>query len=116
MSYEYFLKILLTYKKFHEDLRDLYGDGFDFYDGKYRLSEQMDNFLEIFLNVQYTPEGSDWINWFIFENDYGQRGLDAKDEHGELICHSFESTWEYVKQFEVKNMSKGYLPVYIKDE
>jgi hypothetical protein len=115
LSYENFLKILLTFKKFNEDLSSLYKDGFDFFEGKYQLSEHMGNILEIFLKTHYSPEGVEWINWFIFENDYGQRGLDATD-NGEKVCHSFESTWEYVKQFEIKNMTKGYLPVYIKDE
>ena len=74
------------------------------------------------LDSHFTDEGVDWINWFIFENEWGQkdwslvptfdsvtgkmedntdpmRKYGAKDEKGEPICHSFESTYEFVKQY-----------------
>jgi hypothetical protein len=122
MSYEEFLKVLMSYKKINEDISELYDIGFDFLEGKYRVSDSVSIMFDAVLNSHYTDEGVDWINWFIFENDWGQKDWSlsptfdtvtgkmedstdpmskygARDEKGEPICHSFESTYEFVKQY-----------------
>jgi hypothetical protein len=122
MEYQNFLSLLMNYKKLEEDLQELNSMGFDFYEGKYKLSENIYGILHAALESHYTTEGIDWISWFIFENDYGTKDwskykrfnsvtgqLDdiidpteaygAKDENGNPICYSFESTWEFTKQY-----------------
>jgi hypothetical protein len=122
MSYEEFLKVLMSYKKINEEISELYDIGFDFLEGKYRMSDSVSTMFEAILGSHYTDEGVDWINWFIFENDWGQkdwsllptfdsvtgkmeddndpmRRYGAKDEKGNPICFSFLSTYEYVKQY-----------------
>lgn len=122
MTYEEFLKILMSYKKINEDISELYDIGFDFLEGKYRMSDSVSIMFEAVLESHYTDEGIDWINWFIFENDWGTKdwsklptfdaetgkiiieddpvkSYGARDENGDPICFSFESTYEYVKQY-----------------
>jgi len=121
MSYEEFLKILMSYKKISEDISELYDIGFDLLEGKYRMSDNVYIMFEACLKSHYTEEGVDWINWFIFENDWGQKdwskyptidsetgkiiesdpvkSYGAHDENGKPICFSFESTYEFVKQY-----------------
>jgi hypothetical protein len=122
MNYKEFLEILMTYKKISEDFRELYSMGFDFAEGKYKLEDNVGKMLDTILNLQFTEEGVDWINWFIYENDWGQKdwsgvkvfdyqtgkliekkdpinAYGARDENGNPICYSFETTWEYVKQY-----------------
>lgn len=121
MTYEYFLKLLLTYKKLEKEFSELHDLGFDFYEGKYKLSETVYNLFQTALESHFTEEGIDWITWFIFENEWGTKdwskfksfdenrflveddnplkNYGATDENGNPICHSFESTWEYVKQY-----------------
>lgn len=120
MTYEYFLKLLLAYKKLEEEFSELHDLGFDFYEGKYKLSETVYSLFQTTLELHFTEDGVDWINWFIYENDWGTKDWSkykklssdgklidsdpidvygATDENGNPICHSFESTWEYVKQY-----------------
>lgn len=122
MTYEEFLGILMPYKKLEEDFRELYRMGFDFLEGKYKLEDNISKMLESTLSSHFTDDGVDWINWFIYENEWGQKdwsklpvydmetgklieGSDpmksygAKDENGNPICFSFESTYEFVKQY-----------------
>ena len=121
MSYEEFLKILMSYKKIGEDISELYDIGFDLLEGKYLMSDNVYIMFEACLKSHYTDEGVDWINWFIFENDWGQKdwskyptfdsvtgkiiesdpvkSYGAHDENENPICFSFESTYEFVKQY-----------------
>lgn len=121
MTYEEFLSILMSYKKLNEDFTELYQMGFDFLEGKYKLEEGVSRMLDSILSSHYTEEGVDWINWFMFESDWGTRdwsrlpvydtsgkliheadpmkAYGAKDENDNPICFSFESTYEYTKQY-----------------
>ena len=121
MTYEEFLGVLMPYKKLNEDFSELYRMGFDLLEGKYRIEENVSKILDCFLTSHYTDEGVDWINWFIFENEWGtkdwsklpvydmegkliheadpMKAYGAKDEDGNPVCFSFESTYEYVKQY-----------------
>lgn len=121
MKYENFLEILMYYRKIEGSFRELYQMGFNFLDGKYPLSEEMSKMLDATLKSHFTDEGVDWIHWFIYENEWGEKDwsqiprfdpeskniiekdlLDsygAKDENGNPICFSFKSTWDYVKKY-----------------
>jgi hypothetical protein len=121
MTYAEFLGVLMPYKKLQDDLGELYSMGFDFLEGKYRLQDNISRMVDATLESHYTEEGVDWINWFMYENDWGQKDWSkiptfdketgtliekdpvdvygAKDEKGNPICYSFESTWEFVKQY-----------------
>ena len=118
MEYEDFLGILMPYKKLMEDFRELYSMGFNFMDGKYELENNVAKIFDAALNSHFTEEGVDRINWFVYENDWGEKdwsiykvfnsqgeltdrdpmeAYGAKDENGKPICYSFESTWGMVK-------------------
>jgi len=118
MEYEDFLGILMPYKKLMEDFSELYSMGFNFMDGKYKLEDNVAKMFDAALNSHFTEEGIEWIHWFVYENDWGEKdwsiykvynsqgeltdrdpmeAYGAKDENGKPICHSFESTWELVK-------------------
>jgi hypothetical protein len=121
MEYSDFLEELMIYKKINEELSELHEIGFDFYEGKYKISDKIEKMFLIFLRTHFTEEGVDWIVWFVFENEYGQKDWSkiksfkfengksvendlnskygARDENGNPICYSFESTWEYVKKY-----------------
>jgi hypothetical protein len=124
MEYSEFLKVLLQYKKIQEDLSELYDMGFDFFEGKYKLISQIENIVDATFDSHYTKEGKEWIDWFIYEADWGTNNFSevptykknedgtlelippsdrpkwgANDENGNPICHSFESLYEYVQQY-----------------
>jgi hypothetical protein len=46
----------------------------------------------------YDDKGIDWINWFIYESNYGKNGLTAND-NGLPICYDLKSLHEYIEQY-----------------
>lgn len=129
MEYKDFLGILMPFQKMQRDFDELYHMGFDFLEGKYRLEENTGRILGAALDSLFTEEGVDWINWFMFENEWGQKdwsrvpkydretgqlitdrdpveAYGAKDENGKPICYSLESLWEHVQQYLKCNQSK----------
>jgi hypothetical protein len=119
MTYSQFLQILLSHKKFSEDISSLYDIGFDLMDGKYNLSRPIETMLESSITSVYGNEGWEWVSWFIWESDYGQTDFSANntcrlkedgtielvpssiygahDENGNPICYSYDSLWEYLE-------------------
>jgi len=107
MKYKHFLQVLMTYKKISDELSELNSIGFDFFEGKYELSRWVEYIVDATFASHYDEDGVEWINWFIYENDFGQRisendegELDhrAWDENGEPICYSYETLWNYVEK------------------
>ena len=93
MTYERFLKVTLSIKKQDEVISDLYTqkvDLIDFVDPYHVI------ILELIQEI-YGEEGYDWWSWFCYENDFGQKGLEAFDENENPICYSFESLWEFLE-------------------
>lgn len=93
MTYERFLKVTLSIKKQDEIISDLYKqkvDLIDFVDPYHVI------ILELIQEI-YGEEGYDWWSWFCYENDFGQKGLEAFDENKNPICYSFESLWEFLE-------------------
>jgi hypothetical protein len=127
MEYDKFLTIILSYKKLTDDISELHGIGFDFFEGKYRLISTIDKMFEASISSHYTEEGVGWIEWFVYEADFGTRDFSelpsyrpneegemelvsepgeprwgATDESGNPICYSYESLYEYVEQYKIK--------------
>ncbi len=94
MTYENFLEVVLGLKAESERLDKLYQLGVDLIN----FSDPYDKIIQVLLLEVYGEEGYDWISWFCYENDFGQKGLGAWDENKNPICHSFESLWEYVEK------------------
>jgi hypothetical protein len=123
MKYADFLKIIMTNKKFEEELSELHNMGFDFFEGKYKLSNLFYGVVNTSLSTHYDDDGIEWIYWFMYENDYGQKDWSktkpfsddekrvphgAVDENGEPICYSYESLWNYLeKNHKIKEDEKN---------
>lgn len=123
MTYENFLKLTLGIKKTQEDSSKLYKLGVDLIEA----NEGFHKIIRALLDEIYTEEGIQWLDWFMYESDFGQKDWSLKpsyenvdgimvktheagevrygatDKNGEPICYSFESTWEYLKQYEKIN-------------
>lgn len=112
MTYQAFLTLMLHYQKFQHNLQSLYTVGVDLLEGKYEVNSQVYTvFKQAFLNT-YTEQGWEWIEWFIFENDWGHKDwlkyekkddsnttpYPATDENGNPIAYSFESLFELLEK------------------
>jgi hypothetical protein len=98
MTYENFLKALFAYKKVSESLSELHYIGMDFYEGKYQLASLHQELFESVFESHYTTEGIEWIDWFVYDNNWGTGGLEATDSDGSPIAHSYESLWELLEK------------------
>ena len=43
----------------------------------------------------------DWINWFVYETNYGQKDMQGRDENGNPICYDVKSLYEYIEQYRI---------------
>jgi hypothetical protein len=71
--------------------------GFNFFDSKYKIADRFCVLMEEAFLSHYTVEGLDWINWFVFENEFGELGLKAFDDK-KLICQNFEDLHKYIEE------------------
>jgi hypothetical protein len=94
--------LLEKYKAFSDKISELHDMGFDFYEGKFELMSDVEKMFDIMISTHYNEHGVDWINWFIYENDYGKRKLEAWDENKNLICQDLESLHEYIEKHHKK--------------
>jgi hypothetical protein len=100
MTYETFLEIVETLQETDETISDLYKKNVDlmnFVDPYHKI-------ITLLILEVYGKEGADWFSWFCYENDFGERGYEAWDEDGNLICQDTKSTWEYLQ----KNYKKSH--------
>jgi hypothetical protein len=120
MTYENFLKVILTQKKMEEQVDAVYKMKID-------LVEFVDDYhkmVEVLVKEVYGEEGWQWYSWFCWESNYGTKDwisrkllvdgklvdhddpFGARDENGDPICYDFKSTWEYLEFLLIKNSHK----------
>ena len=119
MEYKRFLKVILSLQKEDRTIKALYDNGVE-------LINFVDPYHEIIselIKEIYGEEGYDWFSWYCFESEFGQKDwgksdsyktkkdgtqelihkageirFGAYDEHGNPICYSHESLWEYLEK------------------
>jgi len=94
--------LLKKYKALSDKMSELHDLGFDFYEGKFPLMSDMEFIFELTILSHYTQQGADWVNWFVYETNYGERKLEAWDENKNLICQDLESLHEYIEKYHKK--------------
>ena len=102
MQLNEFQKLIEKFKETSDKLSELHDLGFDFYEGKYQLMSDVDSMFDIIISSLYTNEGVDWINWFIYETDFGNKKLEAFDENKNPICYDINSLYEYIEKHHKK--------------
>lgn len=93
MTYENFLKITLELQKQERIVDNLYKNNVD-------LLEFIDPYhglIHLLIKEIYGEEGVDWFSWFCYENDFGQKGLEAWDADKNPICYDLKSLWEFLE-------------------
>ena len=109
----------MSYRKFSENTHELYQVGVDLHEGKYAIINYVDALLYTAIESHYGEEGLNWVTWFIFESNWGNRDWSlydsynekgeivnkkgeirsgAHDENGKPICYSLESLYEYLEK------------------
>ena len=102
MSLKEFQELLEKYKSFSDKISELHDLGFNFYEGKYPLMSDAESMFDIMIRLYYNEHGIGWINWFIYETNYGEKNMEGKDENGQPICYDVNSLYEYIEKHHKK--------------
>jgi hypothetical protein len=128
MTYERFLKVILSLQKEDRTISKLYKNGVDLIN----FVEPYHNIITELIKEIYGEEGYEWFSWYCYESDFGQKDwstaplykmkedgtseliheegearFGAYDEEGNPICYSHESLWEYLnKSYEKEKVKK----------
>jgi hypothetical protein len=118
MEYSTFSQIVLRLKAHDEKIQKLYKMGVDLID----FQDELQTIITLLIKEVYGEEGEDWFSWFCYESDYGEKDWSkhdsykmvdgvmtkihdagelrygATDKDGNPICHSIQSTWEYLEE------------------
>lgn len=89
----------MEYKEF-EKLIDLLKETHDRDVAAYKLGIAVDNdklycVIDILMKEAFGAEKEEWISWFCYDNDFGEKGLEATD-NGKRICYDINSLYEYI--------------------
>jgi hypothetical protein len=107
MTLEQFKNILESYKKISDMCSELHNLGFDLYEGKFKIAEESYNLLRASLATTYNIDGIEWVEWFIYESDWGNKNWGTKEEpryhaawdkDDNPICFSLESLYQEINK------------------
>jgi len=101
MNKEQFVEILNKIKLLEEQQDEYYKFGIDLMESQYPILGTSYEIIDLFFKSHYTEFGIDWINWFMYENDFGEAGMEATSDD-ELICQTVEDLYDYIKQYKIK--------------
>lgn len=93
MTYERFLKVILSLQKQDNVVNKAYKIGVDIID----FTDPYHRVINELIKECYGEGGYEWFSWYCWENDFGQKGLEAWDKNKNPICYSHESLWEYLE-------------------
>lgn len=100
MEYNEFLKIILSQKEASEKVNKVYELGIDLIE----FVDIYESVISILIKEIYGEEGAEWYCWFCYDNEYGEKGVQAWDKDEQPIFYSIETAWEYLEaNYKIKN-------------
>lgn len=112
MKLEVFTEVLNRLRKQSDKEHALYALDVDLIN----YSDGYTSIIDILLNVYYGKEGSDWIDWYLWEREPDGDEYQAMDKDGNPICYDDISLWEEVERCRLENKEEYNLPVRLTDE
>jgi hypothetical protein len=98
MTRKEFTELLKIYEDFSENVSTLYDIGLDLMEGKYPITTHVDKLLKLSITSHWGDKGWDWVSWFVYENEYGDKGHKAWDTDGTSICYSVDTLYDYLQK------------------
>ena len=94
MTYERFLKVILSLQKEDRVIKEAYKLGVDMINFVNPYHEIINELIK----ECYGEDGYEWFSWYCWENDFGQKGLEACDSDKNPICYDHKSLWERMEE------------------
>ena len=98
MTKELFKKIIEEIKLAQKYNHKYYKFGIDLYEGKYPIAEVYGRLTDLFWDSLYSKTGVDYINWFMYENDFGKNKMKVWDGD-KLICRTVDELYDFIEQY-----------------
>ena len=111
MKQEVFIHILDKLRNKSKRLDELYALGIDLIN----FTDDSNHVIDTLFKVYYGKEGTDWIDWYLYERD-PDGALDQATNDGKPICYDDQSLWEEVERCRLENKEEYSLPVRLSDE
>ncbi len=99
MTFKNFLNLTTKLQKQEQVISTLYDQSIDLIN----FVEPYNEIITTLIYDIYGEEGGDWFFWYCYENDFGQKKLEAWDKNKQPICYSTKSLWEYLEANHSKN-------------
>jgi hypothetical protein len=91
MEYKKFEKIILNLQKSYDQANILYENGVDITEA----TDALHIIISDLLGIIFTDDGKDWIDWFMYEKEFGKReDLKAWDVDKNEIAYDIKSLYE----------------------
>lgn len=99
MKREEFKKVLALIKEFIQKEQEFMDFGIDLYECKNQIGDTVGKLIDLFFESHFLEEGQDWINWWMWENEFGENNLEAYDDQNNLICQTEDSLYDYIETY-----------------
>lgn len=95
MKFEIFAKIVSKLESNHKRVSSIYSLGVNLVN----ISDDLHTVISHLFGEYYGKEGLDWIDWFLYEKDFGRReDITAKDAEGNETCRNIYELWTIVEE------------------
>ena len=101
MNKEQFKEIINQLKTISDYADKYYEFGIDLFEGQFPILNPAYKTIDLLLDQIYTQDGHEWIDWFCYENDFGEKQMEAYDENGKLICQTIDDLFDYIEQYKI---------------
>ena len=103
MKYKKFKELLESYQKILDGASKMLQFGvMSISEGDNSIMLEIEKVFDIAIQNAYNKKGRDWIDWFVYESNFGRNDVDAYD-NGKPICYDIKSLHQYIKKYENNN-------------
>lgn len=92
ITIEQFRTVINNRKKQHDKLQQLYKLGIELTD----YSDVYDESISVLFSSLFGKDGLDMIDWFCFDNKFGEGHFVVTDKKGNVIHYNIDSLYEYL--------------------
>lgn len=99
MTKEQFIKFMTVIKKKYREIEKFWNGFYDLFGSCSDKLIETTSLSEIIGTIaDIVDDKEEWIYWYVFENDWGENGLEGTDKNGNIILlMTLEDLWDLIK-------------------
>ena len=95
-----FIEIVNELQFAWDNISKYYKLGIDLLESESPVVDPLFGIVDKLFKLIYNEKGIEWIDWFIYENDFGRNKLEAYDDD-KLICQTVEDLYDYIQEYKI---------------